>query len=77
MLHFMVCSIAPLDLYYALLVINCTIGVVLRQFLSILLEFQVIRKDCIFFTFFAICPFISSLLLHSFSNYIVALRDDR
>ena len=27
-----------------------------------------------FFTFFAICPFISSLLLHSFSNYIVASK---
>ena len=73
----MVCSIAPLDLYCAIVGVNCTIGVVLRQCFSILFEFQVIRKGCIFFTFFAICPFISSLLLHSFSNYIVALRDNR
>ena len=70
LLHYLIC-IAPL------VEINCTIGVVLRQCFSILFEFQVIRKGCVFSPFFAICPFISSLLLHSFSNYIVALRDDR
>ena len=84
LLHHLICIapllelIAPLlELIAPLLEINCTIGVVLRQCFSILFEFQVIRKGCIFFTFFAICTFISSLLLHSFSNYIVALRDDR
>ena len=52
-LHIMVCSIAPLDLYapldmyVPLLEINCTIGVVLRHCFSILFEFQVIRKGCI------------------------------
>ena len=40
----MVCSIAPLDLYCA--IIKCTIGVVLRHCFSILFEFQVIRKGC-------------------------------
>ena len=40
---------APLNLYCA-------------QCFSILFEFQVIGKGCIFFTFFTICPFISSLL---------------
>ena len=47
LLHIMVCSIAPLDLY-APLEINCTTGVVLRHCFWILFEFQVIRKGCIF-----------------------------
>ena len=42
----MVCSIAPLDLYCAIVAVNCTIEVVLRQCFSILFEFQVIRKGC-------------------------------
>ena len=74
----MVCSTASFDLYCAIVgKFNCTIGVVLRQCFSILFEFQVIRKGCIFslfchlsFYFFAPAAFI-------FSNYIVALRDDR
>ena len=61
----MVGSIASFDLYCAS---------VSQYYLSFKLSGKVV-----FFTFFAICPFISSLLLHSFSNYmyIVALRDDR
>ena len=55
--------IAPLELYCAS---------VSQYYLSFKLSGRLY-----FFTFFAICPFISSLLLHSFSNYIVALRDDR
>ena len=56
-----------------LLEINCTIGVVFRQCFSILFEFQVIRKGCIFhlfchlsFYFFAPAAFI--LELHRCSN---------
>ena len=45
------------DLYAPLLEINCTIGVVLRQCFSILFEFQVIRKGCIF------SPFLPFVLL--------------
>ena len=81
MLHIMVCSIASLLICIAsLLEINCTIGFVLHQCFSILFEFQVIRKGCIFSPFFAICSFISSppaAIVHLFSNYIVALRDDQ
>ena len=47
-LHIMVCSFAPLGLYALLLELNCTIGGVLRHCFSILFEFQVIRKGCIF-----------------------------
>ena len=46
----MVCSIASFDLY-------CAIGFVLRQCFSILSEFQVIRKGCIF------SPFLPFVLL--------------
>ena len=69
LLHHLICMrhcwrlVAPLELY-------CTS--VSQYYLSFKLSGKVV-----FFTFFAICPFISSLLLHSFSNYIVALRDDR
>ena len=52
--------IAPLELYCAS---------VSQYYLS----FKLSGKVDVFFTFFAICPFISSLLLHSFSNYIVTL----
>ena len=45
-LHIMVCSIAPFDLYCAIVGVNCVIGVVLRHCFSIRFEFQVIRKSC-------------------------------
>ena len=69
LLHHLICIeplvelITPLELYCA--------GVS-QYYLSFKLSGKVV-----FFHLFAICPFISSSLLHSFSNYIVALRDDR
>ena len=62
-----------------LLEINCTIGSVLRQCFSILFEFQVIRKGCIFspFCHLSFYLFAPAAIVHSFSSYIVALRDDR
>ena len=57
LLHHLIC-IAPL------LEINCTIGLVLRQCFSILFEFQVIRKGCIFSPFL---PFVL-LLVRSCCN---------
>ena len=53
LLHHLMCIVPLLE-------INWPIGVVLRQCFSILFEFQVIRKGCIFFTFFAICVMITS-----------------
>ena len=50
LLHHLICN-APL------LEINCTIGFLLRQCFSILFEFQVIRKGCIF------SPFLPFVLL--------------
>ena len=62
-----------------LLDINCTIRCVLRQCFSILFEFSVIRKGCIFppFCHLSFYFFAPAAIVHSFSNYIVALRDDR
>ena len=57
LLHHLICN-APL------LEINCTIGFVLHQCFSILFEFQVIRKGCIFSP---ILPFVL-LFLHSCCN---------
>ena len=43
----MVCSIAPSDLYCAIVGdLELHLGVVLRQCFSILFEFQVFRKGC-------------------------------
>ena len=69
LLHHLIC-IAPLVEYIALLELYC--ASVSQHYLSFKLSGKVV-----FFHLFAICPFISSLLLHSFSNYTVALRDER
>ena len=73
LLHHLICIapllelIAPLlELIAPLLEINCTIGVVLRQCFSILFEFQVIRKGCIFSPFLPfVLLFLRSCCIHS------------
>ena len=57
--------------------INCTIGVVLRQCFSILFEFHVIRKGCIFSPFLPfVLLFLRSCCIH-FRITSLLLRDDR
>ena len=70
LLHHLIIIIVPL------VEINCKLELYCASVSQYYLSFKSSGK-VVFFTFFAICPFISSLLLHSFSNYIVALRDDR
>ena len=62
----MVCSFASFDLYCAIVGVNCTFGVVLRQCFSIVFEFQVIRKGCIFWPFLPfVLLFLRSCCIHS------------
>ena len=73
----MVCSIASFDLYCAIvgglivpLEVYC--ASVSQYYLSFKLSGKVV-----FYHLFCHLSFFSSLLLHSFSNYIIALRDER
>ena len=59
LLHYLICN-APLS------ELNCTVGVALPQCFSILFEFQVIRKDCIFSPFLSfVLLFLRSCCIHS------------
>ena len=59
LLHHLICVVPLVEF-------NCTVGVVLRQCFSILFEFQVIRKGCIFSPFLPfVLLFLRSCCIHS------------
>ena len=77
----MVRSIASLDLYMTLLEINCYIGLYCASVSQFYLSFKLSGKVVFFHLFCHLYfyLFAPSAIVHSFSNYIVALRlrDDR
>ena len=62
-----------------LLEINCTIGFVLCSVSQYYLSFKLSGKVVFFHLFchLSFSLFAPAAIVHSFSNYIVALRDDR
>ena len=71
LLHNSICIVPLLE-------VNFIIGVVLRQCFSILFEFQVIRKGCIFSPFLPfVLLFLRSCSIHSRITSLILARDDR
>ena len=75
----MVCSIVSSDLYCAIVGVNCMLDLYCASVSQYYLSFKLSGKVVFFHLFchLSFYLFAPAAIMYSFSNYIVALRDNR